>query len=396
MRWLTIVAVALTLVLAGSASAAHPLQTGFLDPGAFGGPGAPTSVLRAHTAGASIARLFLVWGQAAPVSPADPENPDDPAYQWHSIDQQVVDTARGGLTPLVYIASPAAWARGKAVGLPGTWPSPAKLAQFARAAAKRYSGTFVPAGSSVPLPRVQYWEVWDEPNADSELSPQRVNGRPVSPAHYRLMVNAFANAVHGVNSSNRVVVGTLGPFGHDSKDIQVVAPLRFMSDLLCVSMQAPHRKTCSQQTHVDIWAHNPYTNGGPNFHAHSPADVSIGDLPEMHALLVAAKQRGTIISAGQPGFWVTEFSWDTNPPDPKGVPSALHARWVSEALFRMWSAGVSAVIWFRLQDDPLRETPYQSGFFAVNGKAKSSLEAFRFPFVAFRANKALRSGDGRR
>ena len=80
---------------------------------------------------------------------------------------------------------------------------------------------------------------------------------------------------------------------------------------------------------------------------------------------------------------MTEFSWDTNPPDPKGVPQRLHARWVSEALFRMWRAGVSAVIWFRLQDDPLRVSPYQSGFFTTNGQAKYSLEAFRFPFVAF-------------
>ena len=49
----------------------------------------------------------------------------------------------------------------------------------------------------------------------------------------------------------------------------------------------------------------------------------------------------------------------------------------------MWQAGVSAVIWFRLQDDPLRQTPYQSGFFTAGGQAKYSLKAFRFPFVAF-------------
>ena len=67
------------------------------------------------------------------------------------------------------------------------------------------------------------------------------------------------------------------------------------------------------------------------------------------------------------------------------MPSALHARWVSEALYRMWQAGVSAVIWFRLQDDSLRRSPYQSGFFTLRGRAKHSLEAFRFPFVAFSA-----------
>ncbi len=203
------------------------------------------------------------------------------------------------------------------------------------------------------------------------------------------MVNAFADAVHGVRAGNLVVAGTLSPFGHDSKDIQVVPPMTFMSHLLCVSPQAPHRKTCSQPTRFDVWAHNPYTNGGPNWHADTPLNASIGDLPEMRALLTAAKRAGNVVSARAPEFWVTEFSWDSSPPDPKGVPAALHARWVSEALYRMWQAGVSAVIWFRLQDDPLRETPYQSGFFTAGGRAKHSLEAFRFPFVAFRAENGV-------
>jgi len=364
---------------------ARPLRTGFLDPTAFGGSSADRSVLRARRAGATLVRLLVAWKAVAPDPPADPEDPEDPAYQWQSIDQQVVDAVRGGLDPLIYISASVPWARGAAVGLPGTWPSPVQFADFARAAARRYSGTFTPTGNTVPLPRVRFWQAWNEPNAGRELAPQRMKGRPVSPAQYRRMVNAFAEAVHGVNASNLVVAGALAPFGHDSKDIQVVAPMQFMSTLLCVSQQAPHQKTCSQRTRLDVWAHNPYTNGGPNWHAHSPNDASIGDLPEMRGLLTAAKRAGTIISARAPEFWVTEFSWDTNPPDPKGVPSALHARWVAEALYRMWQAGVSVVIWFRLQDHLLRESPYQSGFFTAGGQAKHSLEAFRFPFVAFRA-----------
>ena len=38
------------------------------------------------------------------------------------------------------------WAEGRAVGLPGTWPSTAKFVQFSRAAARRYNGTFTPPG----------------------------------------------------------------------------------------------------------------------------------------------------------------------------------------------------------------------------------------------------------
>ena len=368
---------------------ARPLRTGFLDPPAFGGPSAERSVLRARRAGATLVRLLLAWSAVAPDPPTDPEDPEDPAYRWQSIDQQVVDAVRGGLDPLIYISASVPWARGDAVGLPGTWPSPARFADLARATARRYSGTFTPTGATIALPRVRFWQAWNEPNAGRELAPQRLRGRSVSPAQYRRMVNAFADAVHGVNASNLVVAGGLAPFGHDSKDIQVVAPLQFMSTLLCVSRRAPHRRTCSQRTRFDVWGHNPYSNGGPSWHAHSANDASIGDLPEMHALLTAAERAGTIISARTPRFWVTEISWDTSPPDPQGVPVALHARWVAEALYRMWQAGVSAVIWFRLQDDLLRQSPYQSGFFTAAGQAKPSLEAFRFPFVAFRSGSAI-------
>jgi hypothetical protein len=381
MRYIIIVGLAVALAVVSAASAAQPLRTGIVDWN-FGADGSDRSLLQARTAGATMVRLVLYWKVVAPNQPADPENPDDPAYGWASIDEQVINASQGGLDPIVSVSGAPPWARGEVVDLPGTWPSAARYGEFARAAARRYSGSFVPTGSTVPLPRVHYWQAWNEPNAGRELTPQRVKGRPASPAHYRRMVNAFAEAVHDTNPENLVVAGTLAPFGHDSKNIQVVAPLKFMSDLLCVSPQAPHRKTCSQVARFDIWAHNPYTNGGPNAHAHSPSDASIGDLPEMRSMLLAAKRNGNVVSVRPLEFWVTEFSWDTNPPDPKGVPAALHARWVSEALYRMWEAGVSAVIWFRLQDDPLRQTPYQSGFFTVSGRAKYSLKAFRFPFVA--------------
>src|SRR5687767_6154541 len=140
----------LVLISVQAASAAGPLRTGFLDPGAFGGQQADKSVVQARTAGATLARLFLPWSVVAPRQPADAEDPSDPAYRWAYIDQQIVDAVGGGLDPLVYISASVPWARGAAVGLPGTWPSPARFAAFARAAARRYSGTFTPAGSTSP------------------------------------------------------------------------------------------------------------------------------------------------------------------------------------------------------------------------------------------------------
>jgi hypothetical protein len=116
--------------------------------------------------------------------------------------------------------------------------------------------------------------------------------------------------------------------------------------------------------------------------------MSLGDLPEMRRLLMASVRAGHVGTRATPRFWVTEFGWDTKPPDPRGVPISLHTRWVAEALFRMWKAGVSLVTWVQLRDDPLTTSFYQGGLYfrgstIERDRPKPALRAFRFPFVAF-------------
>jgi hypothetical protein len=107
-------------------------------------------------------------------------------------------------------------------------------------------------------------------------------------------------------------------------------------------------------------------------------------------------------------FWVTEFSWDTRPPDSGGVPIPLDIRYIAEALYNMWTQKVRLVTWFKIRDDtqPVGENvyTYQSGLFENCGadcyRAKESLRAFRFPFVAFGDQRRLkawgRTPEGRR
>jgi hypothetical protein len=108
----------------------------------------------------------------------------------------------------------------------------------------------------------------------------------------------------------------------------------------------------------------------------------------MRRLLSAAIRSGRVVSSRSVQFWVTEFAWDSDPPDRYGVPIALHARWTAEALFRMWRSGVSVVTWFLTRDQPVRRSPYQSGLYFADGRPKLAWQAFRFPLVAF--------GSGRR
>jgi hypothetical protein len=85
---------------------------------------------------------------------------------------------------------------------------------------------------------------------------------------------------------------------------------------------------------------------------------------------------------------VTEFSWNTDPPDPTAVPIGLQSRWVAEALHDAWLDGVTLFTWFTLRDDPLPQD-FQSGLYFrgatfARDRPKPTLIAFRFPFVASR------------
>lgn len=376
--------------LNGESAAAGGLRTAIMDPTTFAGPEAVLALDRARAGGASAVRLVLHWSAVAPVRPAgDRGDAANPAYRWSAFDEQIRRARASGLEPIVCVTHAPAWARDSAAGGTGsTWPVIRELALFVRAAAERYDGSFTPTTKTEPLPAVRSWQIWNEPNAQSHLRPQFRGRTALTPTRYRALVNAASDQIHSAHVDNRVIAGGLAPFGHRARDIQVVAPMRFMAELLCVSVRPPHRRTCRKPVRFDIWSHHPYTSGGPTHHAVSSADVSIGDLPEMRRLLSAARAAGNVVAPRPPEFWVTEFSWDTRPSDPRAVPIALHARWVSEALYRMWRAGVSLVTWWRLRDDPLRTSPYQSGLYFYGGsslvadRAKPALRAFRFPFVA--------------
>jgi hypothetical protein len=366
------------------AEAGRPLLTAIQAPTAGGAEGSK-GLERIRAAGATVTRINVRWPAVTSLGrPRRPEDPGDPAYRWDDIDRAVTMAKAQGLEPLPTIHDAPRWAQehpdDHAVLGPNR-PHPREFASFARAAAERYSGRWE------GLPRVRYWMVWNEPNLNTHFRPQIVRGRPFSPIWYREAVNAFADAVHAVHRSNRVVAGGLAPFTIDNGFFLSVAPLRFMRELLCMSKGERPRPDCRRVTKFDVWSHHPYTSGGPTHDASSPDDVSLGDLDEMQSLLRAAQRAGRIESSGRVRLWVTEFSWDTSPPDPRGVPLRLHARWVAEALYRSWAAGVELVTWFLLRDEPFGSSPYQSGLYhrgrsIAEDRPKPALQAFRFPFVA--------------
>ncbi len=352
---------------AGAAPVVRPLQTAIVDPYVFTGPNASAGLARAAADGVTAIKVPLFWNGVAPVKRPRafrPADPSDRAYNWATLDTQLRLIRGHGLEPIVYVAGAPGWALKTVDG--ARRPDPAQVQAFTRAAVRRYSG------ATAGLPRVRYWQAWNEPN--------KVPGAAAKKGTvdwYRTLVNAFAVSAHSV-PGNVVIAGALAPFGIST----AIAPFTFMRGLV------------SKKVHFDIWAIDPYTAGGPSHEPPHADDVSVARLPEMKSVLDAAVEAGNIVSTGPVRFWVTEFAWDSNPPDPGGVPVALEGRWVAESLFRMWSSGVSLVTWFTLRDQPFATSPYQSGLYFLGStfardRAKPALTAFRFPFVAYPAGKRV-------
>jgi hypothetical protein len=332
------------------------------------------SFRRIRNSGAKAVRFSLFWRDVAPserVSGFNPKDPFDPRYYWSSLDRRIQMANQFDLEPIIVIVSVPEWAH-----LPGTnWPEPAELAAFAEAAARRYNG------ATKDLPRVRYWQPWNEPNLLYYLNPQVEGRQAVAPVHYRAMLSAFSKAVHSVHRDNVVITAGLAPFTTKTG----LGPLHFMRVMLCMGKTL--KPTCRARSQFNIWAHHAYSSGGPNHHAVRRDDVSIADLPEMKRVLDAAVRAGHVVSDRPVRLWVTEFGWDSRPPDPKGVPAREHARWVSEALYRMWQSGVSAATWFQLRDYPMADRVMQQGLYfhgttLEQDRPKPALQAFRFPTVA--------------
>jgi|SRR5579862_242285 len=394
MRWfvLSLICVAVTGVAATAATArtdtrhvlsettgpTAPLATALQDP-VFQGPQETTALTMARHAGATYAKVIAVWKDIAPASlPKSgfvPTDPKSPYYHWSGLDATISAANAVGITPVIEIFTTPSWAYQVK---PGTWtggsPNVTMLGQFATALAKHYNGSH---------PAAHIFSVWNEPNLNRNLYPQ-------SETYYRSMVNAVATSVHAVDASDLVVAGELAPFKHAQSATDknnVIPPITFMQQMLCISAGTPAHRTCNTPAKFDVWAHHPYSDTGPYGKATASGGVELGDLPKMDALLQTAEKLGAISSAKPVQFWVTEFGWSSKPPNTHGVPSALLTRWLAESMYQIWKSGATMGMWYLLQDQP-SSTPFQSGLYSYSASlslasAKTLLIPFRFPFVAY-------------
>ena len=352
---------------------------------------------RSVNAGAKTLIFSASWRGIAPGQPSaafNPRDPGDPQYSWGTLDLAIRDARTHGLRVMILVTRAPGWAEGPdepGDSQPGTWkPSPSAIGDFGAAIARRYSGQFVDpaAPGEGPLPAVDLFELWAEPNLSDNLTPQWEGGKPSSPDHYRRMLNAFYPAVKGQNPKAEVVTGGLAPFGDDpSPGGQRMRPLAFFRELLCLhGRKALEPTKCKSKPKFDVLAHNAITfPGGANYSAVHPDDVTAADVGNVTEALRAAERGHTTGTSGRHPLWVTEFWWASNPPNPEAHSAAWQARTIAQALYNYWKAGASAAFQLRISDaetDP--GFVGATGLYFGDGKPKPALTAFRFPFVTER------------
>ncbi|MGZ4250939.1 MAG: hypothetical protein ACXVUE_21865, partial [Solirubrobacteraceae bacterium] len=369
-----------------------------------------TWIPRAVAEGAGIVRVNVIWSRVAPrIRPGsfDPADPSSPGYDWTTVDAAVRNLSSRGIQVLLNFWGAPTWAQGPgapAGGARGSWrPDAAALASFATAAALRYSGHFPdPLRPGAVLPRVRYWQPWNEPNLAYYLAPQwiRAGGHwaPASPGMYRGLLNAFYSAVKRVSSSNFVVTAGTAPYG-DPPGGQRMPPVAFDRSLFCLRANARLTPTsCPDPPHLDALSHHPYGISGPLWHALNADDAAVPDVYKLARVLHAAERAGHVRPAGAKRLWVTEVSWDSSPPDPQGVPAAQQARWLEQALYVLWRQGVDTVLWLQIVDSPPVPSygaTYQSGLYYLGGTPKPAAQAYRFPFVTRRLSRGRIQAWGR-
>jgi hypothetical protein len=347
--------------------------------------------------GVDIVKLNLYWDEVAPNRRRKPRgfDGDDPAdYSWSNYGEVINGIIDRGMRPFLSLGGRGPrWATGSR-GRRGTYrPNAKEFGRFAEAAGRRF-------------PEVDIWSIWNEPNLYSWLSPQRRKRVPVSPSIYRRLYLAGHRGLRASGNDDTILLGELMPRG--GTDPRKVPPLQFLREMACLNRdyrqyrgRAARLRGCSRVGRIPTsgFAYHPYTlAGGPGVNE-ARDDAAIGQLGRVRATLDKLARRGKLPRRLK--IWITEFGYQTRPPDPFGTPIGRApslmdlSEWIA---FR--NPRVATYAQYQLCDNDF----WQSGLRRENCRPKPRVyEAFRMPlFVrALGRNRvevfgALRSAVGGR
>jgi hypothetical protein len=409
--------------------------------------GATQALARMKGLGADRVRVSLFWRVVAPAA-ASQERPafdssDPAAYPpglWDRYDHIVRVSHAMGLKLNLNITSPApSWATGNPARpeIEQTYsPDPNEFKNFVRAAGRRYSGTYVPGPGLPALPRVDYWSIWNEPNQGGWLTPQWVPDPrnqtlfvDAAPHLYRALLDGAYSALQETGHGNdTILVGETAPKGaSDRGESRSIDAVRFIKQMYCLDdnlqfFQGPSAQArfCPTQDQKGLFptqhpglfrmtgfAHHPYEltfapDRPPPFRDRW---ITIGNIGDLNRLL-----RRIFARYGQPipgnkryvPLYLTEFGYQTKPPDPLGVSFARQSAYLNQSEYMTWrNPVVRTLAQFLLVDDsPIPGIPtsraaawarFQSGLVTLGGRHKPSYDAYRVPIHIRR--RSIRRGQ---
>jgi hypothetical protein len=385
-------------------------------------------------------RVTVLWRLVAPdpasqAKPAgfDGSNPEAyPGGTWNRYDAIVRLAAERGIAVHFNPTAPApSWATGNPAraDLEETdEPSPAEFGAFVTAVARRYDGTYDPCAAdrycdpfALPgggtnrgaLPRVAFWSLWNEPNQAAWLSPQNDTTRAVAARIYRGLLAAGWNALNATGHTPKrdtILFGELAPKGQSGAGVSDnVKPLAFLRALYCVDTKfkplrggaatalgcpTSNQKSAFRAANPALFAasglaHHPYALLEPPARVSSDKDFAVlADTPRLLKTL-----DGAVRAYGKKrklGVWLTEYGYQTKPPDPFGVPPSTQAAYLNEAEYMAYrSSRIRSWSQFLLVDDgPITSEPvgsprywgtFQTGLIGLDGRHKPAYDAYRLP-----------------
>ncbi|HEY1538266.1 MAG TPA: hypothetical protein VGF63_02630 [Solirubrobacteraceae bacterium] len=281
--------------------------------------------------------------------------------------------------------------------IPDPLPPPKQSSRTLAANAAQVPDAGGATGPGEPLPNVNQFVLWNEPNHQGLLLPQwEADGTtPASPRIYRAMVRDGYAAVKSVRKKVTVLIGNTSSTG-GKRGAGPVAPLEFLRDLACVDAKLKPLTTpdCANYTMLpgDGWAHHPYSqNERPSRTSKpstEPGDVRLADLPQLAATLNALVKMGRISPADR-NIYITEFGYETQPVAGRPTIDELtQARWLTWAEYLADRVPtVRSFAQFLLRDQPPAPVrvsasaarpfgQYSTGLLTADGKDKIAAKTF--------------------
>jgi hypothetical protein len=297
--------------------------------------------------GVEVLQIPVRWSAIAPSRPAEPRNPDDPAYRWApDLDTAVAEARRYGIRIALMVLTAPPWANG---GHDHRYAplDPRDYADFLVAVSQRY-------------PSVRHWMIWGEPSRIGNWRPLPSNS-PVAPRRYAKLLDRAYGTLKRRNERNIIIGGMTFTAG----DVLPADWLRWM------------RLPSGRPPRLDWYGHNAFSTRYPDMakRPYVPGLRDFSDLDTLHRQL-----RRTYGKRRTPPIWVAEYTVSSdrvNRDFSFYVSRRSQARWLRTAYrIARRKPYIAGLGWIGLVDGPDPDG-YTGGLLDERGRPKPAYYAYR-------------------